>query len=259
MNMPAKNEYMREQLSHYLKANKQANTNLLNHVCRLTGYRRKYAIWKLSDMQKKPAIEREAKPRKSRRRKYGADCLSPLKKIWEFLEWPCGERLQPYLPTIVPLLERHGALKTSPIVRQKLLTISVSTVDRLLEKQRRVRRRKSQSTTKAGTLLKHQIPVRHELWPEDTVSGYEEVDMVAHCGMHNAGDYVSTLSVIDIATTWIEHAAILGRSKQRTVATLDEVEKRLPFQLLGLDPDNGAEFINYFLYDWWITSHQATR
>lgn len=250
MNMSAKNEYMREQLPHYLKANKQAKTNLLNNICRITGYRRKYAIWKLADMQKKPAAEREHKPRKPRTRKYGADCLPPLKHIWEFLEWPCGERLQPYLPTIIPLLEHHSELKTSPIVRGKLLTMSIATIDRLLEKQRRVRRRQSQSTTKAGTLLKSQIPVRHDLWPEDTVPGYEELDLVAHCGVQNAGDYVSTLSVIDIATTWIEHAVILGRSKKRTVAALDEVEKRLPFKLLGLDPDNDGQFINYFLYDW---------
>lgn len=250
MNMSARNEYMREQLPHYLKANKQEKTNLLNHICRITGYRRKYAIWKLKDMQRKPAVEREKKQRKKRRRKYGADCVPPLKQIWEFLDWPCGERLQPYLPTIIPLLEQHSELPTSPSVREKLLTMSISTVDRLLANQRRVRRRKTQSTTKAGTLLEPQIPVRHEPWPEDAVPGYEETDMAAHCGEQNAGDYVSTLSVIDIATTWIEHAAILGRSKKQTVAALDGVESRLPFKLRGLDPDNGSEFINYFLYNW---------
>lgn len=250
MNMSAKNEYMREQLPHYLKANKQEKTNLLNHICRLTGYQRKYTIWKLGDMQKKPAAEREKKPRKKRQRKYGADCVPPLKQIWEFLDWPCGERLQPYLPTIIPLLEQYDWLKVSPTVREKLLTMSIATVDRLLTKQRRIRRRKAQSTTKAGTLLKSQIPVRHEPWPEDTVPGYEELDLVAHCGEKNAGDYVSTLSIIDIATTWIEHTAILGRSKQRTIDSLNEVEQRLPFALKGIDPDNDGQFINYFLYDW---------
>jgi len=248
--MTTKNEYMREQLPHYLKADKQAKANILNDICRICGYRRKYATWKLGDMQKKPPVEREGRQRRRRKKTYGPECIPPLKYIWEFLEFPCGERMQPYLPTIIPLLERHGNLSILPVVRDKLLAMSIATVDRLLEKQRHVRRRKAQSTTRAGTLLKNQIPVRHELWPEDTVPGYEEMDFVAHCGEKNAGDYVATLSTIDIATTWIEHAAILGRSKQRTVVALENMEKRLPFTLKGIDPDNDGQFINYFLYDW---------
>lgn len=250
MNMSAKNQYMREQLPHYLKANKQEKTNLLNHICQTTGYRRKYAVTKLSDMQKTPPNEKENRPRKKRARKYGSECLPPLKQIWEFLEWPCGERLQPYLPTILPLLEECGELTMPSSVRQKLLTMSISTIDRLLAKERRVRRGQGVSTTKAGTLLKSQIPVRHEPWPEDTHPGYAEMDFVAHCGEANAGDYVATLSTIDIATTWIEHVPILGRSKKKTVAALDNIKSRLPFPLLGLDPDNDGQFINYFLYDW---------
>lgn len=250
MHMPAKNEYMREVLPRYLQADKHGKTNILDELCATLGYRRKYAIWKLKDMQRKSPAEREGCQRRRRKKTYGTECVPPLKQIWEFLEYPCGERLQPYLPTIIPLLETHGELAVAPGVRQKLLAMSRATIDRLLEKQRRVRRRKAQSTTRAGTLLKTQIPVRHELWPEDTVPGYEELDLVAHCGIANAGDYVSTLSVIDIATTWIEHAAILGKSKQRTVAALDEAAQRLPFRLRGIDPDNDGQFINYFLYDW---------
>lgn len=250
MNMSAKNEYMRERLPHYLKANKHEKTNLLNHICQTTGYQRKYAVAKLSDMQKKPPAEKEGRVRKKRTRKYGGDCLPPLKKIWEFLEWPCGERLQPYLPTIIPVLEMCAGLKMPPSVRSKLLEISISTVDRLLAKERRVRRGQGISTTKAGALLKSQIPVRHEPWPEDTHPGYAEMDFVAHCGEVNAGDYVATLSTIDIATTWIEHVPVLGRSKRKTVDALDEIRNRLPFPLRGLDPDNDGQFVNYFLYDW---------
>lgn len=250
MHMSSKNELVRAVLARYLKANKQGKTNILDELCATTSYHRKYALAKLRDFQRHPPAERELKPRKKRQKIYGIECLIPLKKIWEFLEWPCGERLKPYLPEIIPKLEKFDGLSMTPTVRHKVLTMSISTIDRLLQAQRRIRRRKFQSTTKPGTLLKHQIPVRKERWPEDTVPGFGELDLVAHCGVENAGEYVSTLSYIDIATTWIEHAAVLGRSQKQTRVALETIEERLPFRLRGLDPDNDSSFINYHLKAW---------
>lgn len=250
MNMSSKNQLVRAQLTRYFKTNKEEKTNILDELCAATGYHRKYALAKLKDFQRHSPGERELRRHKPRPRIYGADCLPPLKKIWEFLDWPCGERLRPFLPEIIPKLEAVDELKVAPSVRAKLLTMSISTVDRLLREQRRIRRRKIQATTKPGTLLKHQIPVRLELWPEETVPGFTELDLVAHCGPTNAGEYVLTLSVVDIATTWIEHGAVLGRGQQRIRAALDEIESRLPFRLRGIDPDNDSGFINYNLKSW---------
>lgn len=250
MNMSSKSQLVRAQLTRYLKANKQEKTKILDELCAATHYHRKYAVAKLKDFRQHPPAERELRSRKKRKKIYDIECLLPLKKIWEFLEWPCGERLKPYLPEIIPKLEKFGGLTMTPIVRNKVLTMSISTMDRLLKEQRRIRRRKFQCTTKPGTLLKHQIPVRKELWPEDTIPGFGELDLVAHCGVENAGEYVSTLSYIDIATTWIEHGAVLGRSQKHTRVALEEIEERLPFCLRGLDPDNDSSFINYHLKAW---------
>lgn len=250
MNMSSKNQLVRAQLERYLTAKKEEKTKILDELCAATKYHRKYALFKLKDFQRHSPSERELWPRKARQRIYGLDCLPPLKKVWEFLEWPCGERLKPYLPEIIPKLEQFGELQMPPSVRRKLLTMSISTIDRILKDQRRIRRRKFQCTTKPGTLLKHQIPVRKELWPNDTVPGFGELDLVAHCGMENAGDYVSSLSYIDIATTWIEHAAVLGKSQKHTLEAIETIQERLPFRLRGIDPDNGSEFINYHLKDW---------
>jgi len=250
MNMPSRNEYIRAVLPRYLKGTKEEKTRILDELVANTGYHRDYAIWKLRDFQMHPPAEREDRVRKKRARTYGPDCLPALKEIWEFLEYPCGERLQPYLPVIVPKLEQARFLVLAPSVRSKLLQMSISTIDRLLKDCRRVRRRQWQATTKPGTLLKHQIPVRQERWPDNTVPGYAEVDFVAHCGDENVGDYVSTLSFTDIATTWMEHGAIWGKSQARTVQSLETIAKRLPFTLHGLDPDNDGQFINWHLKRW---------
>lgn len=214
MHMSSKNELVRAVLERYLKATKEEKTKILDELCSATKYKRKYAIAKLRDFQRRSPAERELLPRKKRKKIYGIECLIPLKKVWEFLEWPCGERLKPYLPEIVPKLTQFGNLVMPNEVKKKLFQMSISTIDRILKDQRKIRRRKYQCTTKPGTLLKHQIPVRKELWGSDTIPGFGELDLVAHCGMENAGEYVSTLSYIDIATTWIEHAAIIGKSQK---------------------------------------------
>jgi len=250
MTTPSKHELTREVLPRYLQATKAEKTQILNEFRVNTGYHRKYAIQKLRDFQRRTPAERENRPRKGRKTTYGPDCLPPLKAIWEFLEYPCGERLQPYLAEILPKLEAAGFLHVGPDVRKKLLAMSARTMDRLLKNVRKVRRRRIQATTKPGTLLQHEIPVRHEPWPAETVPGYLELDLVAHCGETNAGDDVSTLTVTDIATGWTEHGAVLGKSQRHTIQMLEEIAARLPFPLCGIDPDNDGQFINWHLKGW---------
>lgn len=250
MTMPTKHELTREVLPRYLPATKDEKTRILDEFCANTGYARKYAIAKLADFQRRTPAERERRPRKGRKTTYGPACLPSLKKVWEFLAYPCGERLQPYLPEILPKLEDAGFLRVCFDIREKLLAMSSRTIDRLLADTRKVRRRRVQATTKPGTLLKHQIPVRQELWPADTVPGYAELDLVAHCGAANAGEYVSTLTVTDIATGWTEHGAVLGRSQRFVLAALAAIQERMPFPLRGIDPDNDSAFINHALVAW---------
>lgn len=250
MYMSSKKDLTREILPRYLKGTKEEKTIILNEFCINTGYNRKYALTKLSDYQKHPATERELKPRKKRRCIYGAECVPSLKKLWEFLEYPCGERLQPQLPIIMPILEKFKELVLSENIRKKLLKMSISTVDRLLKSCRKIRRRKYQCTTKPGTILKHQIPVRKELWPEDTKPGFCELDYVVHSGDTGVGEFISTLTFIDIATTWIEHEPVLGKNQIKTVTALENIQQRMPFIICGIDPDNDGVFINWILNKW---------
>ncbi len=126
-----------------------------------------------------------------------------LVTVWEAANRICSKRLVPFLPQFVTALERHGHLSLSERTRERLLSVSPATVDRLLYEERQKSRR-GRSTTKAGSLLKHQVPIRTFAdWDEDR-PGFSEADLVAHCGTHTSGSYLNSLVVTDIATTWTE-------------------------------------------------------
>jgi hypothetical protein len=166
-----------------------------------------------------------------------------LHLAWTAANHICAKRLIPFLPTLVDSLERHGHLHLSEEGRTQLLLMSPATADRILQPYRKQERR-GISTTRSGTLLKKQIPVRtfHD-WNE-TKPGFMEADLVAHCGTQADGSYLYTLTLTDIATGWTECLPLLNRGQEAVVAALKRAQQLLPFPLLGIDTDNGAEFIN---------------
>ncbi len=106
------------------------------------------------------------------------------------------------------------------------------------------------STTKPGTLLKKSIPVRtYTPWDEEK-PGFLEIDLVAHCGETTEGQFVNTLTCVDISTGWVECLAVLTRNKQNVFEAIKAMRARLPFALLGIDSDNGSEFINGLLFQY---------
>jgi hypothetical protein len=167
-----------------------------------------------------------------------------LKQVWETMDYICGKRLAAALPEVVPRLVDLGELEVGPDVRDKLLRASSSTLDRLLGPERRKYTLKSRSRTKPGTLLKHQIPVRTFSQWDDTSAGFLEVDLVGHDGGSSAGDYCQTLDATDVATGWSEQVAVRNKAQCHVFEALRRVRGRLPFDLRGLDSDNGSEFIN---------------
>ena len=126
--------------------------------------------------------------------------------------------------------------------------ISPSTIDRLLHPYRRFGGRRPFATTRPGSLLKKSIPIRTFADWQDDHPGFLEVDLVAHCGESTEGFYLTTLSTVDVASGWTEHMGVWGKGQQRVGAAIHRVRQRLPFPLLGLDSDNGSEFINQHLY-----------
>ena len=163
---------------------------------------------------------------------------------WETSDRLCSRRLQPFLPELVEVLERHGELTVSGEVSGQLCQISAATIDRLLKPHRLRGARRPFSTTKPGTLLKASIPIPTFADWDDKRPGFLEIDLVAHCGASTEGLYVNTLSAVDVATGWVECQGVWGKGQQRVGAAIHEKAERLPFRLLGLDSDNGSEFIN---------------
>jgi hypothetical protein len=165
-----------------------------------------------------------------------------------FLAWHaanriCAKRLIPFLPTLLEALERHEHLHISEECRKQLLAMSAATTDRLLSSQRKLSRH-GLSATRAGTLLKQQIPIRtFEEWKE-TRPGFLEADLVAHCGMDIGGGYLYTLTLTDVTTGWTECLPLLYRSQETVLAALQQARLLFPFPILGIDTDNGGEFIN---------------
>jgi hypothetical protein len=178
---------------------------------------------------------------------YEPDRLLPwLQPIWRATDYACGRRLQAMLPEWIPAYEEHER-RIPAEAKDKLLQASARTLDRLLRPLRVDGR--GRSLTRPGTLLRQQIPIRGSVW-EEGKAGWLEVDTVALCGQSTAGEYVWMLDSVDYATTWVEVRAIWGRGQAGTLEALRDVETSLPFALLGLDSDNGGEFLNYHVLHW---------
>lgn len=161
---------------------------------------------------------------------------------WGTLNRICAKRLNPFLPDIIASLEACGHLQLSEKNCRILLSMSAATADRLLRSQR-LHGPWSLSITKAGPLLKQQIPIR--TFPEwnEAQPGLLEIDLVAHCGPHLEGSFLYTLTLTDVATGWTECLPLLHRGQEAVVAALQRARTLFPFPILGIDTDNGGEFI----------------
>jgi len=243
MSFQAKRELLLQTGQRYRTADSPMKTTILDEFVLATGYDRKYAI-RLLNCPLPPPV---AAIRRPRARRYGPTIQEALLVAWTAANCICAKRLIPFLPELVPLLERHGHLTLSPETRANLLRVSPATADRLLRKSRQPSVGKGISTTKAGTLLKKQIPMRTFTEWEETSIGFFEIDLVAHCGSNIAGTFLWTLVMTDVASGWTECYALPQRSGAGVVQAVCHLQRLLPFPILGLDTDNGSEFINEHL------------
>ena len=226
----------------YSKSRLKEKTKILDGFVAATGLQRKYAI---SLLNAKIPINTLPK-RRGRKPKYETEVQQVLKTLWYAANKICSKRLAPFIPELVEILEQHGHLSLAPHVRSKILEISAATIDRFLSKER-VLQGKGVSTTGPGTLLKKQIQVRTFADWNEKVPGFMEIDLVAHCGGNLEGTYLNTLTMVDIVTGWVELGVLLYKNGAQVLTVIDAVRQVLPFQLLGIDSDNGSEFINYDL------------
>jgi hypothetical protein len=243
MSFRAKRELLIQVAPHYCAATGREKTAILDQFVAATGYDRKYAIRLLK--QPTPVITKEI--RRPRQRRYGREVQEALIVVWAAANCICTKRLLPFLPALVESLERHGHLAVTDEVRRQLLTLSPATADRILSALRPRDKQRGLTTTRSGTFLKHQVPVRTFADWDDVRPGFFEVDVVAHCGTSMEGVYLSSLVLTDVATGWTECLALRQRSQEAVIAALEQVRQLLPFAMLGMDTDNGGEFLNYEL------------
>jgi hypothetical protein len=235
--METRRELIAAVADRYRKADRTEKKLILDEFAETAGYHRKYAIRMLRGRQ--GGI---AEPR-GRRRIYNEAVVTALTIIWEAADRICGKRLKAILPTFVESMERHRHLCLEAEVRSRLLGMSAATIDRLLRPIRDVAKQRRRRTA-LTTPLRKSIAVRTFNDWKNPSAGYFEMDMVAHCGNSLAGSHVHSLVLTDISSGWTEAAALIVREQTLITVTLDEIQARLPFPMLGLDVDNDGAFIN---------------
>lgn len=243
MTNDAKQIYLQAIRDRYHKANRTEKAQILNEYCAVCGYNRKYAINKLNHQwirRKKVLQKRGPKPQYQT-----APIMQALKDIWDSARQPCGKRFKSLLPLWLPYYP--GPLSGQE--RQALLRMSSATIDRLLQPTRAIYPKKGLSGTKPGKMLKQHIPIKCDHWDVNT-PGFMEADTVAHCGDSLAGDFIWSLTLTDILSGWTANRAIWGKGSQGVIEQIQDVEETLPFELLGFDSDNGSEFINHHLWNY---------
>lgn len=241
MRRESKHEVAARWQGRYWRASRQEKGKLLDEFVALTGYHRKYAI---SLLRHGPPKEHARRAGAGRPIVYGPSVLSALEVAAEAAGWICGKRLAAFMAELVPALEREGALCLDAEVRGRLLAMKAATIDRRLRAVKIREKPRGIATTKPGSLLKKQVPVRtYTPWDEE-LPGFLEIDTVAHCGTSTEGEYICTLNTTDLATGWTECQAVMGKTQRAVFGALEEIRGKLPFPLLGIDFDNGPEFLN---------------
>ena len=257
LTMGQKKAVTRELRDRYQRSSKKEKIIFLNEFIQLTRYNRSYAARALRIKEvlgymhiggKRVKLIRDNRKIKRKKKKiYDQEVFGILRKTWKIFDYICSKRLAPFLSEIIPVLEKWGEIKLDAEVREKLFKISAATIDRLLAESRKRYRIKGRSTTKPGTLLKKSIPIRTFADWDEKVPGFFEVDLVSHDGGATRGDFNQSLNFTDIATGWEEMVAVKNKAQVWVFTGIKEIEGRLPFSILGLDSDNGAEFINAHL------------
>jgi hypothetical protein len=242
----------------YRKATKKDKGKVLDEFSVTTGYNRVYAARilrlspgkvlgysKINGRKIKYVIGRGKKIKRVRDRIYGYDIFLALKKIWAIFDFICSKRLKPFMAEAIEKLTKHKEIDLLPSVKEKLLAISASTIDRLLKPEKdRYRPGKGRKGTKPGTLLKKSIPIRTFADWDDARPGFVEIDLVGHDGGIASGDFIQSLNFTDIATCWDETVACKNKAQVHVFEATKAASARFPFEIAGIDSDNGSEFIN---------------
>jgi hypothetical protein len=258
LNMKQKKAITAEVGARYIRVNKKNKGKILDEFCATTSYNRKYAARilrnspgkvlgysRIGGRKVKYVIGKAKKTKRTRNRIYTYDVFLALKKIWTIFDFICSKRLKPFMAEAIEILTKHKEIDMSPEVKQKLLKISESTIDRLLKPEKdRYRLGKGRKGTKPGSLLKKAIPIRTFADWNEKKPGFIEADLVGHDGGIGSGDFAQSLNFVDILTGWDESSACINKAQKHVFEAIKTISARFPFVITGIDSDNGSEFIN---------------
>jgi hypothetical protein len=246
-------EYAAVQRERYRQATRAEKRQLLDEIVAVTGIHRKAAI---------RLLRRAPRPRATpgpggRPRAYGPAVAAAAEILWQASGRIGAHRLHPFVPELLDRLLRDGEVTLAPAVDKLVRQASRSTLARVLGPARAHYPRRGATSTRPSTQLRQEIPIRTFTDWTDARPGFLEIDLVAHCGSKTEGFYLCTLCAVDIATAWIEVEPVWGKGHERVGGAVHRIRTRLPMPLLGLDSDNGSEFINRPLLTY-CRSHQIT-
>ena len=236
----------------YLKSNKREKSIILNEFCKICGYNKKYAIRLLN---KKDTYK--YKKKSGHKPIYTSlEFITALKNIWISTDYICSKRLKSAIDIWLPYYESaYGPLSQNII--DKLKKISPATIDRVLKPIRKIGN-KGLCGTKPGSILKNQIPIKTDNWDVNK-PGFMEADTIAHGGNSVQGDFIWSLTMTDIHTGWTENRAVWNKGALGVIEQIKNIEKSLPFDLLGFDCDNGSEFLNHHLLRYFTENGNNTK
>jgi hypothetical protein len=245
MDRRARNQYMETLREEYLKASKKEKGRILDEYCKNTGQERIYVSKKF---HYKANLKDPHSQRKQRKEKYDGTVKAVLVKIWRIFDYLCGQRLVSILAEEVDNLCKLKEVTCTSEVAQKLKTISASEIDRSLKHEKEVMCLKNTYAKKHDTLLCSKVPTKTSAEMLRDKPGRIQVDCVEHCGMSASGEYVNSLSTVDIFTGWWEGDAMMGKGQERALSSMDEARIRSPFPWIEIHPDNGSNIMNYGIY-----------
>lgn len=239
----------------YRGASKKEKGRVLDSFCESTGLSRATARRYLtSDVTGNPGVVR-IDYRKARATKYSTVAKRILQRVWVLSGCQCGKYLAVSMRVWLDSLETHeelviGRAGYSQKIRDELLGMSASTIDRYLKEARQSLELRGISSTKPGALLRNSIKIRKAGDEIADEPGFFEMDTVAHCGPSLKGELVHTLTLTDVNTGWIHLEALQNNARVHMLKALDSAIETIPYQVQGLDCNNGSEFINREVINW---------
>lgn len=241
----------------YVKASKADKGRILDQVVQVTGWSRDNARRRLTAAARPPGASRQIakQPRRQRNRKYSYDALKVLQKVWAATGGQCGRYLAACMALQLDALEHHGELvdgndRYSPEVRAELLSMSSATIDRYLRGAKARDQIKGKSTTKASPLLRSSIKVRKATDEVEDSPGFFEGDTVAHCGPTLKGEFARTVNLTDMRIGWVFTRTVRNNAHTHILGALKAGVHEIPYEVTGLDFDNGTEFLNKAVIKW---------